>query len=420
MLSELQDTINKPETSSQQRAASCQGQQLRKKEDPMNAYDLTEFIKLSSVLNYNLSAASLNRYNVMMYIIGGKTLDRRAAKDREKKAILMDALGYIFSAYQDKRRHLGPMAVLHPLRATVLFARNQERLNLVGLLSVLFHDIMEDINTHDFDINQWTEMEGRLYSLLERMGGEDESNLLSHIVALTRTKRESYYQYIGRLLEKADHFPQLIYVKLADRLDNTLDMRIDLEDPLMGIDFFQNIFQLLFVNNYRGYKPADDHPPTSAINGARRLYQLFKNTVLLSLIRQHPSFIGDPALNVLFESVCDASLKEAQRTLIHLMGFHIKDTADQRNLLLEAMAYCFSGRIDLITKPDRSQLLDGLFSTYFAHNDKKVLQRQLDILYQNKQLMIEAAIAFVVIFLHFLNDSRYYIHGISPDGIEPT
>jgi len=385
----------------------------------MNRYDLTEFLKLSSVLNYNLSAASLNRYNVMMYIIGGKTLDPDVPKDREKKLLLMDALGYLFSAYQQKRRHLGPMAVLHPLRATVLFARNQERLTLVGLLSVLFHDLMEDINPYDFDINQWIDMESRLYALLERMGAEDESSLLSNIVALTRTKRESYYQYIGRMLAKAGQSLQLIHVKLADRLDNTLDMRIDLEDPLAGIDFFQNIFQLLFVNNYRGYKPVHEHPPTSAINGARRLYQLFKNTVLLSLIRQHQSLNSDPALTVLFEAVCDASLKEAQRTLIHLIGFHIKDTADQRNLLLEAMTYCFSGRIDLVTKPDRSQLLDGLFSTYFAHNSKKVLQRQLDILYQNKQLMIEASIAFVVIFLHFLNDSRYYIHGISPEGIEP-
>ena len=96
----------------------------------MPQYDLTEFLKLSSVLNYNLSAASLNRYNVMMYIIGGKTLDRGVSKDREKKGILMDALSYLFSAYHQKRRHLGPMAVLHPLRATALFARNQERLNL--------------------------------------------------------------------------------------------------------------------------------------------------------------------------------------------------------------------------------------------------------------------------------------------------
>jgi hypothetical protein len=34
--------------------------------------------------------------------------------------------------------------------------------------------------------------------------------------------------------------------------------------------------------------------------------------------------------------------------------------------------------------------------------------------------MIEASIAFVVIFLHFLNDSRYYVQGISQEGIKPT
>ncbi|MGD2187976.1 MAG: hypothetical protein PVI71_17735 [Desulfobacterales bacterium] len=385
----------------------------------MPQYDLTEFLKLSSALNYNLSAASLNRYNVMMYIIGGKTLERSASKDKEKKSLLMDALAYLFSAYHQKRRHLGPMAVLHPLRATALFARNQERLNLIGLLSILFHDIMEDINPNDFDVHQWRDMESRLYGLLERMGEEDESKLLENIISLTRIETESYYQYVGRLLDSASRSPLLVQVKLADRLDNTLDMRIDLEDPLVGVDFFQNIFQSMFVNNYRGYIPENDHPPTSALNLARRLYQLFKNTVLLSMIRQHKSIGYDRALRILFEAVCDASLKEAQRTLMHLTGYHIKDPNDQRSLFLEAMDYCFSGRIDLVTKPDRDQLLDGLFSTYFAHNSKKVLHQQLDILYQNKPLMIQASIAFVVIFLHFLNDSKYYIHGISAEGIEP-
>ena len=137
------------------------------------------------------------------------------------------------------------------------------------------------------------------------------------------------------------------------------------------------------------------------------------------MIRQHKSIGYDRPLRNLFEAVCDASLKEAQRTLMHLMGYQIKNPQDQRQLLLEAMEYCFSGRIDLVTKPDREQLLDGLFSTYFAHNAKKVLNKQLDILYQNKPLMIEASIAFVVIFLHFLNDAKYYIHGISAEGIQP-
>jgi hypothetical protein len=93
--------------------------------------------------------------------------------------------------------------------------------------------------------------------------------------------------------------------------------------------------------------------------------------------------------------------------------------ATQRGLILEAMHYCYSGRSNLVTKPDGNQLLDGLFSTYFGHQSSRLRRRQLDIFYQNKNLMLEAAVAFIVIFLSFLNDPKYYIEGISAAGIEP-
>lgn len=89
----------------------------------MTLYDLTEFLRLSSVLNYNLSAASLNRYNVLMFILGGKSLHPNERKDKEHKAIVMEALSYLFSAHSHKRRRLGPMAVLHPLRASAVYAK---------------------------------------------------------------------------------------------------------------------------------------------------------------------------------------------------------------------------------------------------------------------------------------------------------
>ena len=386
----------------------------------MALYDLTEFLKLSSVLNYNLSAASLNRYNVMMYLIGGKRLDRDGARDREKKAILMEALGYLFEAYSHKRRRLGPLAVLHPLRATAILARSVDRLTLVILLSTLFHDILEDVQALNFETQKWKEMETRLDSLLQRLAPDDEAELVNNLICLTRVQKETYYHYIGRLLDNTRGRSELVQIKLADRLDNTLDMRIELEDPLVGIDFFRNIFQLMFVNKYKGYIPDDEHPPPPILNGARRLYQLFKNTVLLSLIRQNSADAGNETLHTLFNAVCDASLKEAQRTLIHLMSYHCKDLTEQRNLALQAMNYCYSGRSNLVTKPDGQQLLDGLFSTYFAHSSKEILNQKLDQLYQNKPLMIQASIAFIVIFLSFLNDSKHYVSGISSDGIAPA
>lgn len=385
----------------------------------MQFFDLTEFFKLSSALNYNLSAASLNRYNVLMYIIGNKRLDDDEKKDREQKSVLMEALGYLFSVYSQKRRRLGPMAVLHPLRAAALYTRSLTNLNLVDLLTLLFHDILEDIYPGDYDSKQWQSMESQLYGLLDRMDSGDEDRLMSSLMSLTRLENESYYQYIGRLLDNAQSFPQIVQVKLADRLDNTLDMRIDLEDPLARVDFFETVFQIMFVNNYPGYKPKIEHSPATAINGARRLYQLFKNAVLLSLIRQKVPEEGRREVRILFDAVSEAGLKEAQRTMIHLISYHVKELETQRSLVLEAMQYCYSGRSELVTMPDGDRLLDGLFSTYFGHKAHKTRHQQLDNLYQNKPLMLEASIAFIVIFLSFLNDKNFYIRGISAKGIEP-
>jgi hypothetical protein len=56
----------------------------------------------------------------------GKRLDVDERMDREKKSLMMEALGYLFSAYSHKRRRLGPMAVLHPLRAAALLTRAQD------------------------------------------------------------------------------------------------------------------------------------------------------------------------------------------------------------------------------------------------------------------------------------------------------
>ena len=385
----------------------------------MPLFDLTEFFKLSSALNYNLSAASLNRYNLLMYITDNKRLDGDDSKDREKKGVVMEALSYLFSAYRQKHRRLGPMAVLHPLRATALFTRTRTSLDLVELITLLFHDILEDVKVSQFDAHEWKTMEGQFYGLFDRMDPEDESRLTANMLSLTRRDSESYYQYIGRLLENAQNAPEIVEVKLADRLDNTLDLRIDLEDSLARIDFFENIFQIMFVNNYKGYTPKMDHSPATAINGAKRLYQLFKNAVLLSLIRRYGPETEQRSQKLLFDAVAEAGLNEAQRTLIHLISYHVKDMSTQRGLILETMRYCYSGRSDLVTKPDGRQLLDGLFSTYFGHKSSQERRKQLDILYQNKNLMLEAAVAFIVIFLSFLNDEKFYIQGISAEGIEP-
>lgn len=383
----------------------------------MQFYDFKEFLRLSSVLNYNLSAASLNRYNVLLFIIGEKKLVPDEQMDREHRLIVMEALSYLFNVYNQKRRRLGPMAVLHPLRAAALYARSREVINIVSLLSALFHDILEDVDPLEFEKRRWREMEEQLATLLENLPSENEASLVERLRYLTRLDSETYYHYIGRLLEESHHVPDLIEVKLADRLDNTLDMRIDLQDPIDDVDFFETIFQILFVNTYTGYQPKTEHPPSAILNGSKRLYQLFKNAVILSLIRQMVDIDGNRSAQVLFEALSDASLLEAQRTLIHLLGYHHRNPETLRPLLKEAMEYCYNGRTDLVTEPNTHWMLDGLFATYFGHTSGLVRDQQLDRLYQNKPLMIEASIAFIVIFFSFLNNPHYYVKGISAAGI---
>jgi hypothetical protein len=385
----------------------------------MPIYDLTEFLRLSSALNYNLSAASMNRYNILRFILGGKSLHNDQHRDKEHKAIVMDALNYLFAAYSQKRRRLGPMAVLHPLRASAVYAKTPRPINIVDILTTLFHDILEDIRPQDFESHEWEELESLLYNVMSKLDQDDEWRLMERLQALTRFENETYYQYIGRMLDRARNIPELIQIKLADRLDNTLDMRIDIQDPIEGIDFFEKLFQILFVENFKGFVPEMDHPPNATLNGAKRLYQLFKNAVLLSMIRQKDTPTRDETVQVFFEAVSSASLKEAQRTFIHILSYHHTDLGKARDLLLDAMEYCYKGRIDAITQVAEGQTLDGFFSTYFGPVSSKIRNEKLALLYDNKPLMLEASVAFIVIFLSFLNDPEFYVKGISAEGISP-
>jgi len=99
---------------------------------------------------------------------------------------------------------------------------------------------------------------------------------------------------------------------------------------------------------------------------------------------------GNRSALVLFKALSDASLLGAQRTLIHLLGYHHRNPVTLRLLLMEAMEYCYKGRTDLVTESNTHWIMDGLFSTYFGHTSGQLRDQQLDRLYQNKPLMIEA------------------------------
>ncbi len=380
----------------------------------MSVYELDAFLRLSAVLNYQLSASVLGTGNILSLLLEKKTLPK------EERDILLAALAYLGRAYGQRRRRLGPMAILHPIRATALLARAEDQANLLDLLAELLHDKLEDISAEHFPQDVWRDLEAEFQGILKRVDSTDEWFLMERLDLLRkRQEGQTYCQYIGRMLAEEKQTPDLVRVKMADRLDNTLDMRVDLNDPLEGVDFFAHMFQLLFVGSYTGYKPALAHPPKSPINGAQRLYELFKNTVLLSLVRQKTDTGKDPAASRLFDAIAVASMKEAQRTIMHIFGYHITDVAEQKRILEDAMAYCLQGGFDVITLPAQGRRLDGLFIGCFDHHNATLRHEQLQTLYQDKALMVQASIAFIVIFLSFLGDPSYHVQGITPGGILP-
>ena len=379
----------------------------------MECYDLDGFLRISALLNYQLSAKQLNWNNITYILLEGKTI---APRD---ETVLHHVFAYVGKIYGKKKRDLGPFSVLHPLRATALLSNASKEVNLLDVITCLLHDHFEDFNPAKFKDASWIKLDQMFQSFLKELSKNHQRRLMEHLKWLTKESSETYNHYIGRLLDQAHNAPEVVRVKLADRLDNTFDMRIDLQDPLKGVDFFEIVFQTVYTNIYKGYRPERIHQTTLVLNGAQRLYQLFKNIVLMSLIRQRGAAVTDPISQGLFKTLAEASMREAQRISLHIFGYHETSVATLREILKETMAYAQSGGLEEVTLPKNGRRLDGLLMSVFDKPNRAERNKQLSALYQNKTLMLEVAISFVIIFLNFLNDPDYFVHGISSEGIRP-
>jgi len=377
----------------------------------MSLHELNDFFVLSAKLRYQLDVGASGRINIVALILG------RTRLPESDRRVLVDVIDYLCQAYQPRTRRLGTPSVLHPLRATALLAQASERPEMLDLLAALLHDKFEDITPKRFEPKAWDTLEGDFAKIV---GGLEENRrwyLMERLAWLTRSDDMTYNAYIGHLLEHAKRTPELMRAKLADRLDNTLDLRVTVADPIEGVDFFRTLFEILFVNGFKGYHPADPHGYTSSpYNGAERLYQLFKNAVMLSLVRR--ADIGvEPVTEKLFEELALASMKEAERIALHLFGYHLTDLGEQRALLQETMEYAQRGGLDGATDAGLGGRIDGLFASLFEAANSGERKAVLNALYLDKPRMLEAALAFVVIFLAFLDDPAFYVKNVDASGV---
>jgi hypothetical protein len=374
---------------------------------------IRDFLQLSALVNYQLSADPVSWRAVLSLVLGEPV-------PRKTEEILIDFLTYLSEAYGKTKRRLGPYAVLHPIRTAALLSLATEKPNTLDILTTLLHDKDEDITSDRYDDKAWKALEQHYSSLLRSIGDADGWYLNERVDILAKRGGEKYYTYLGRVLDRAGQTPEVVRAKLADRLDNTLDMRIDLQEENDKADCFELIFDILYAGTYAGYGREFQHPVPGKMNGAKRLYQLFKNAVFLSLLRQRKlDRIDEPSAR-LFATLAQASLKESQRNLVHLFAHHLRDIHEQRALLVDVMDYCAGGAINCVTQPGEAHRLDGLFKSRFDHEDKAQLNANLEDFYKDKALMAEAAIAFMAVFSSFLGDPDFRIKGIDVDGIRPT
>lgn len=108
------------------------------------------------------------------------------------------------------------------------------------------------------------------------------------------------------------------------------------------------------------------------------------------------------ATAALVQALATASMKEAQRIVLHIFAYHEPDAQVQRAVLLEVLENAQANTPSRISFPDCARRLDRLFAFVFEHTDRETRDRNLVGLYANKRLMLEAALSFVVVFLGLL------------------
>jgi hypothetical protein len=372
--------------------------------------DTQDFLALSAFINYQFAGEPINWQGILNLLVG-KPLDQISEN------FLLEALQYLGEAYGQQKRRLGPLAILHPIRAAALLAKAQDKPKTLDLLSALLHDKDEDITADRYSTQDWCRLEKKYTQLLDKIDSQANWFLNERIAFLAKTRGQKYTEYLGRLLGQARTTPELAAIKLADRLDNTLDLRIDLQDFTDRPRTFQVIFDLLFVNSYHGLHFPQPHPIARKINGAMRLFQLYKNAVFLSMLRDEKVPLSKAAKR-LFNSLAIVSIREAQTTMLHIFAYHLTAPDEQRAILLEAMEYSHTGGFECIREQGPS-VLDGLFRNYFVHDDPEMKKKRLAALYQDKRLMGLVAVTFLIVFANFINSDDFVIKGISAAGIIP-
>ncbi len=379
--------------------------------------NLKDFIRVSEKFSYQYYAKAVDWRNVTEIVLNNQAL---SVSDRN---LVKQNIIFVSGMYDEKERRLGPLAIFHPLRVASLVSQIIPFEKKHNVLVALLHDIYEDIKPKDEDSEnfQWVSNYDEFQRILDLLTDDEKWYLFERLKWLTKSDDENYINYISRLLDSSeskfdkDGTPQVLAIKLADRLDNTFDLGINLKDPLESTNLFEEIIKILY--GFSSSKKVKGLTPKTSFNNAECLYQLSKNIILLSLVRQHEEFFETEYVVTIFNSLVKASLKESERIALRIL--HSPINFDKKACIIETMEYSINGKFDSITLKSDFSSLDGLFLSKFEFENKDERKKELKKLNRDKELIFKSALSFAVIFLKFQSDKSFFVRGITESGINP-
>jgi hypothetical protein len=145
------------------------------------------------------------------------------------------------------------------------------------------------------------------------------------------------------------------------------------------------------------------------------LSQLFKNTLLLAMLRNEGLDRQDEVTRKLFVGLAVAGIREAQWLALELFNTVYSDVSRQRELLLAVMEYCVGGGINSVRVPGAVSDLDGVF-VQFTAGTKPEQKAMLRALFEDHERLARMSLAFIVVFASFINDPTYTLRGVGREG----
>jgi hypothetical protein len=380
---------------------------LLESEHPLTVDD---FLRLSADISLHLQARPFSGPALLDLLLGPARLPDQVP--------VLEALEYVQDGYGERRRKNGTLATLHPLRTAALLSRRMSQPSFLDFFGALLHDKEEDLTRDDVGEREWHRLQDQFGRMLQKIDGDHRWFLGERIALLSRKPGQSYHAYLGGILEKAKVMPDLLHCKLADRLDNTLDIAVQ-HYGRSRASFFETAFGVLFLPSYQVPARQRDLLPHEE-RCVLLLSQLFKNAVFMSLLRSGGFDDQDDTTLRLFADLAETSRSQSEWIAMELLGAHVRDPAARDEVMRETMLYCHEGGLAAVHDRRRGGAFDGTFLERYAVADEHERKRQFAAIYRDKKFFTRLMILFIAMFTCFLNDREYYIRGIGLEGIRPV